>query len=217
MDVFLKYFSSYSLTIPFVISILRYKKIDDRFDPFVWMIWLGMTIEISGTLLLKFGYTNTWLINIYVLIEALLLCELFKRWQLFNAHSRLYPVLMSLIIVGWVVELLIHGSIYPAFSIFIICSSFFVVFTAIQGINTVLFKEPTHILENPVFLLSIGFVMFFTMAILLEMFWFYGLAKSRLFRIRVYQIFMYVNLITNFTYAYALLWIPLKRRYLLPS
>ena len=217
MDVFLKYFSSFSIVIAFVISVVRYKKIDEIFNPFVWMIWLGVMNEITGTILIKCGFTNTWITNIYVLIEALLLCELFKRWQLFNSHSRLYPVLMSLILVGWVVELLIHGSIHPAFSVFIICSSFFVVFTAIQGINTVLFKEPTHILENPVFLLSIGFVMFFTMAILLEMFWFYGLAKSRLFRIRVYQIFMYVNLITNFTYAYALLWIPLKRRYLLPS
>lgn len=217
MDVFLKYFSSFSIAIAFVISVVRYKKTDPQFHPFIWKIWCGMANETIGASLVLLGFTNVWLMNIFILIEALLLCELFKRWQLFNSHSRLYPVLMSLILVGWVVELLIHGSIHPAFSVFIICSSFFVVFTAIQGINTVLFKEPTHILENPVFLLSIGFVMFFTMAILLEMFWFYGLAKSRLFRIRVYQIFMYVNLITNFTYAYALLWIPLKRRYLLPS
>jgi hypothetical protein len=213
----LKYISTYSLAIPFIISIIRYKKLDERFNPFIWVIWLGMATEAINTLLLTCGQTNVWVTNIYVLIEALLLCELFRRWQLFSHHQWFYSLLMGFIIAGWLLELLVRGSLYPTFSIFIICSSFFLVFTSIQGVNTVLFKEPTHILKNPIFVLSIGFILFFTMAILLEMFWFYGLTKSRFFRIRVYQIFMYVNLITNFIYAYALLWIPLKRHYLLQS
>jgi len=210
----LKYISAFSIAIPFVTSIIRYKKLDKRFNPFIWVIWVGMSTEITSTLLIKFGYTNDWLTNIYILVEGILLFELFRRWQLFSHYRWFYLTILCLAISSWTMEWYIRESIYPPFSIFIINSSLIIVLSAVQGINTVLYKEPTHILKNPVFLLSVGFLLIFTMAILLEIFWFYGLTKSRFFRIRVYQIFMYVNLITNFIYAYAILWIPLNRRYL---
>lgn len=214
MSFTLKYISAFSIAIPFVTSIIRYKKLDKRFNPFIWVIWVGMSTEITSTLLIKFGYTNDWLTNIYILVEGILLFELFRRWQLFSHYRWFYLTILCLAISSWTMEWYIRESIYPPFSIFIINSSLIIVLSAVQGINTVLYKEPTHILKNPVFLLSVGFLLIFTMAILLEIFWFYGLTKSRFFRIRVYQIFMYVNLITNFIYAYAILWIPLNRRYL---
>lgn len=215
MSFTLKYISAFSIAIPFVTSIIRYKKLDKRFNPFIWVIWVGMSTEITSTLLIKFGYTNDWLTNIYILVEGILLFELFRRWQLLGQHRWFYLTLLGLVISGWIVEWYIRGSIYPPFSIFNIYSRFAIVLIAVQGINAVLFKEPTDVLKNPVFLLGVGFVLFFTLEILIEIFWSYGLTKSRLFRWSIYEIFDFVNLITNFIYAYAILWIPLSRRYLL--
>ena len=162
----------------------------------------------------KIWICNNWLTNIYTLVETTLLFELFRRWQLLGQHRWFYLTLLGLVISGWIVEWYIRGSIYPPFSIFNIYSRFAIVLIAVQGINAVLFKEPTDVLKNPVFLLGIGFVLFFTLEILIEIFWSYGLTKSRLFRWSIYEIFDFVNLITNFIYAYAILWIPLSRRYL---
>lgn len=208
------YISAFSLTIPFIISLIRYKKLDEKYSPFIWVIWFGMTTEIASILLIKYGYSNNWLTNIYTLVETTLLFELFRRWQLLGQHRWFYLTLLGLVISGWIVEWYIRGSIYPPFSIFNIYSRFAIVLIAVQGINAVLFKEPTDVLKNPVFLLGIGFVLFFTLEILIEIFWSYGLTKSRLFRWSIYEIFDFVNLITNFIYAYAILWIPLSRRYL---
>jgi hypothetical protein len=213
--MFLRYISAFSLVIPFIISIIRYKKLDKRFIPFVWVIWFGMTTEVASILLTKFGYSNNWLTNIYILVEGLLLFELFRRWQLFSHYRWFYMTILCLAISGWIMEWYIRESIYPPFSIFIIYSSFIIVLSAQQGIITVLFKEPTDVLKNPIILLSTGFVLFFAVAILAEIFWFHGIRKSSFFRINIYEIFQYVNLITNFIYAYAILWIPLNRRYLL--
>lgn len=118
MDPWLKYISAFSLSLPFIISIIRYKKLDERFNPFIWVIWVGMTTEIASTLLIKFGYTNNWLTNIYILIEALLLFELFRRWQLFDNHQWVYRTLLGLSLAGWVLELYVRGSIHLPFSIF---------------------------------------------------------------------------------------------------
>lgn len=212
----LMYISAFSLAIPFIISIIRYKKLDEKYNPFIWVIGFGMSTEIACILLIKYGYASNWLTNIYTLVETTLLFELFRRWQLLGQRRWFYLTILALTVSGWIVEWYIRESIYPVFSFFSICSSFIIVLTAVRGINTVLFKEPIDVLKNPVFLLSIGFVLFFTLGILVETFWFYGLIrKMRFLRINIYQIFQYVNLITNFIYAYAILWIPLSRRYLL--
>ena len=69
----------------------------------------------------------------------------------------------------------------------------------------------------PVFLISIGFIIYFTYEILVEAFSLYGLNNSLEFQKNVYMILTYLNLFVNLLYALAILWIPRKRVHMLLS
>ena len=82
-------------------------------------------------------------------------------------------------------------------------------------INRLILDERSGLIKNSVFLITIGFIVFFTYKILIEIFWVYGLNASRDFRVEVYRIMTYINLAINLIYALAVLWIPKKREYTL--
>ena len=73
---------------------------------------------------------------------------------------------------------------------------------------------PTRVLRNAAFLISIGFVLFFTCALVLEIFWMYGLSKTAQFRNMLLLVMAGVNAFTNLLFAYAILCIPTRFRYL---
>jgi hypothetical protein len=89
-----------------------------------------------------------------------------------------------------------------------------VVLLSIHSINGILFKE-REILKNPAFLICLGIVVFFTYKVVIEMFWIYGLRESRNFRLNVYIILVYINLICNLIYALAILWMRRKQAFTL--
>ena len=88
---------------------------------------------------------------------------------------------------------------------------------AINVTNSLIITEQRSLIKNPIFLLCISFIFFFTYTILVEIFWKYGLTKRSTFGFNVYIILEYVNLITNLVYALAILWMPRKQKFILRS
>src|SRR5688500_6803339 len=62
-----------------VIAIVRFRKINRVYYPFLYLIWLGCINELLGTILLKLGHGAAVNNNIYVLAEALLLLWFFRN------------------------------------------------------------------------------------------------------------------------------------------
>src|SRR5665647_455347 len=118
---------------------------------------------------------------------------------------------------------LILGKINFVSSWFRITYSFLIVLMGITGINKLMLLDinkpigmnSSNIFKNPVFLICIGSIVFFTFKLIVEIFWFYGLNASKDFRLDVYDILIYINLIVNLVYALAVLWIPAKQQYIL--
>jgi len=208
---------SLSIGIAAVISWVRIKKTDPAYLPFFILLWLGFTTEIVSILLMKKGYSNAVLYNFFSLFEAVVVIWQFKKWRLFGNKAKVYYLFQGLFFIGWVTELALRGGLNQFSSYFIIAYSTVIVFIAIGIINGVIFKESSPLLLNPVFLICMGLIIYFTYMALIEIFWLYGLNRSSAFRIRVYDIFAFINLFTNLLFAFATLWIPMKRQYLLQS
>jgi hypothetical protein len=208
---------SLSVGIGAVIGWVRVKKTDPAFLPFLILIWLGFTNEILSIILMKAGYSNAVYYNIFSLLEALIVNWQFRRWGLYGNNKRMYYIVQFLFVAGWVTEILTKGSIHTFNSYFIICYSTIIVILAINIVNKEMFKEPSSLLMNPVFLVCLGLIMYLTYTILVEIFWVYGLNSTKVFRVRIYEIFAYINLLTNLIFAFAILWIPMKRQYILQS
>lgn len=208
---------SFSISIAAFIGFIRFKKIDSTLYPFIFSIWIGFINEIISFLMTKNGQTTAINNNIYVLIEALLITWQFNNWGLFRRPWFLFPLVLILFIISWIIEYFFVYEITSIGSYFRVLYSFMIVLMSINVTNGLIVRDRRSILKNPVFLICIGFIFYYTYKVLVETFWIYGLNYSRGFRNNVYFILTYVNLFSNLIYALAVLWMPMKQRFTLPS
>lgn len=208
---------SLSVGIGAITGWIRFKKTDPAFFPFLILLWAGFVNELASILIISKGYSNAIYYNLFTLAEAIFISWQFYRWGLYGKRQRLYFSIQCLFIAGWLTEFLMRQNLQAFHSYFIIVYSTIIVFMSIHVLSNELFKEPGILFLNPVFLICMGFFVYFTYTILVEVFWMYGLNKSSVFRIRIYLVFSYINLITNLVFAFATLWIPKKPTYIMQS
>jgi hypothetical protein len=206
---------SLSVGIGAVIGWIRFKKIDPAFFPFLLLMWVALLQETLSIILSREGYSNALNYNIYSLAEALLLTWQFRRWGLFRGKVIIYPLIQWSYAGAWVIESLTIHSVNTFNSGFLIGYSFLILLMSVVMINRLLVREPYYLLRNSRFLILMALMIYFTYAVLVEAFWLFGLNRSRFFRIRIYEILSYINLFTNLIYAVAILWMPMKPRYIL--
>ncbi len=206
---------SLSIGIGAIIGWVRFKKTDPAFLPFLLLLTIGFINEIVSIILMKQGYDNIVNFNTFLLIESILLVWQFRRWGILR-KAGIYPLLLILFCGCWIVEsFFIPGISFNSY--FFMVQSFILVMISIHMINIISLQESTPLYKQPVFLICLGLIIFFTYAVLVEAFWIFGLSKSRLFRLRVFEIMSYINLVTNLIFAFAFLWIPMKPQYILRS
>lgn len=213
MDYHIIEILSYSIALPAILSLVKFKTFDVKFIPFLLFVWLGLLTEVFTTVMINSGYSNAAISNCYVLVEAMLILWQFKNWKLFDKAGKYYPGFVSLLGACWLAENLIFSSITRFNPYFKIVYSFSIVLMSIVLINRLIVSERKSLLQNPVFLACFAFVAFFTYKVLVEIFWLYGLNGSSNFRSNVYDILTFINLFANILYALATLWIPRKREY----
>ena len=206
-----------SLAIPAMIAIVRYPVIERKFYPFVILIWVGMANELIALLMIHFFRSNAINNNIYSLLEAFLITWQFRRWNLFRNNLKYYYLLQALFLIAWVAEDFIFLSLHVFNSYFNIIHGFVTVLLSINIINLLITGGQVKLTTNPIFLICIAFILYFTFTILIEIFWRYGFNESRDFRGNIYFILDFINLISNLIFAVALIWMPTKQKYILRS
>jgi hypothetical protein len=209
--------ASFSLSVGLgaIIGWVRFRKTDPAFFPFLLLLSLGLLNELVSIVVMYAGKPNALNYNLFALAEAMLVLWQFSRWGLFKGRRQFFYLLQIIIVAGCAAEWILYsnGRIYN--SHFIIGYSLLIVLMSILMINRLLFSVTDPLLREPVFLICTGFCIYFSYTVLVEAFWLYGLNHSKHFRLGIYDILSYINLFTNLLYAYALLWIPLKRQYIM--
>lgn len=204
---------SYSIVISAFIGLVKWKHIQERNYFFILFLWVGLLNELISTISIQLFKTNAVCSNIYIFISTLLLILQFKKWGLFSKYRFLYIFIIAITSSVWLWENFMYSSIFFFASISRIINGFFIVLMSIHFLNGLLNQEHETIAKNPIFLICISFIVFFTLKILVEIFWMYGLDASKNFRQSIYRIVTYVNLLVNILYAIALLWMPKKRKF----
>lgn len=204
-----------------VIALIKFNKISTLFYPFIFCVWAAGLNEILSYLLWKTGHFTTINNNIYVLAESVLFTLFFRNTGIFEKFPKLPVTLMAGFIFLWSWENFYFGKITYVSSWFRIVYSFIIVLMSITTVNRLLIldlNEPLEasppVIKNPVLLICIGSVAYFTFKVLVEIFWLYGLNAGKEFRNNVYEILAYVNLAANLIYALAILWAPPKQPYM---
>ena len=127
------------------------------------------------------------------------------------------PVIVALIISAWVLENFIFFKITRYNSYFLITYSFLVSFMSISIINRLIVTERKKLVKNPIFILCVAFVVYYTFSVLSEAFWIYGIDENYGLSIKIHSISVLTNFIAILLYSVAILWMPSKQKFTLPS
>jgi hypothetical protein len=203
--------STFSIFIPAIISLFRVNHYDRAYAPFVFFIWLGCANEVLSRMLIMYDYHTMVNNNIYVLLGSLLIILFFQKMGLFK-RKPMVPVLLALFYVSvWLSETFLLRSIHELSSYFRIVFSLTTVLLSISLIN-ILLVESGNLLKEGSFWICTGFTIQFTLKVLVEIFWLYGITNKE-FQLEVFNILLFANIFTNLTYALATLWMNRKKPY----
>jgi hypothetical protein len=207
---------SFSIGLAAIIGGLRYNRINPAYYPFLYCCWIGLMNECISFIESYKGHSNAINSNIYVLLEFILFIWQFYRWGFFGRHRYWWPV--PLIIIGgvWIWENFFPYRLDRFSSYFRVLYSFSLVLMSISILNRQIVREKQHLLKNPIALICLGTIIYYTYKVLVEAFWLYGLNQGSNFRNNVYLILAFINLFTNLIFALAVLWMPKKLRFTLP-
>lgn len=205
---------SFSILIGAVIGWIRFKKINPAYYPFIYLIWIGLLTEIVNFFLIKFHGNNVIVSNIYSLLEAIFYTWQFTKWRIIS--KRFCFVLIPAFIIFWIIEMF-TVSLSQVQIYFRLSYAFVIVLMSVSAINRLIFTERKNILKNSIFLISISCIVYFTVTVLIWAFWLYGTKVSQQFSGNLYGIHTWINLFTNLIFALAILWMPSRQRFSLPS
>lgn len=195
--------SAFSVVIPFILSLFLLKKRTRNYLPIIFVIWLGTLYEYTIDTIIFYNLYSQIYVNTYVILESLLIILQFHLWNIWRKSKLDFYLLIGLLIIFWFANNLFNNIIMHRTSFFIIVSSFLIVIKSIQQINITFYTEKKNLLSNAVFLFCCGFIIFFSYAIIVEIFNKTIGKTSNLFRYKVYNILVTVNLISNIIYACA--------------
>lgn len=205
-----------SVFLPAMVALIRSGKINRIYHPFLYVVWLGAINELISFVVGMYGIPVAYNNNVYVLLDGLLLLVFFRNFIFQRGKIYLYLIAGGLITL-WLVENLLLGKINAVSSYYRIAYSLVNVLCSITLINYLLANSRRLILKDPLFLVSAGLIMFYTIKILVEAFWLYGISLSPGFQYNIYFILISVNIIKHILYALAILWMPRKQIFTMPS
>lgn len=207
---------SASILIAALIAIFRFQKLDAGSYPFVICIWIGTINEIISITLQQQGHTTAINNNLYVFIEASLLLWQCWRWEAFDRKRVVFIPLFIVIPLVWITENFIFFTIKETNPWFRLSYSFVIVLLSINIMNKLIIEVRQPLCRHPVFLISAGWIIYFTYKLIIEACWITEAYATPGFMYNIYSIHIWVNCFTNLIFAIALLWMPKKLPFTLP-
>jgi len=213
---FLNELSTVSIGLAAVGGLVRYKYVLPVYRPFLFFIWIGTFNEALSWVLIEVNRNNVINSNIYVLVEYMILLLIFFRWN-DDARKNRYYFLLAAGAAIWFTDNFIIHSLNTINSLFRVFYSIVVLFLSINQINKLIVYEKKKLIRNAMFQVCMAFVFFYSYKAFIETFYILQLPFSKLFYMNLFQVLLFVNLFTNLVYAIAVLCIPTKREFSLPS
>jgi hypothetical protein len=200
------------IVIPFLMGVLKYKKMDGSFRPFIFLLFAGILAELSSFILIALLHrSNAPAIKIYSLAECIIILWLFCRWGLFDSRKSYFYILLIICIIFWLLEEIVFGGILNFIPFFRIFYSFLIVLISINQINyLMLVNVGRNLFRNARFIICIAFIIFFIYQILYEAAYFVADHSTENYSLtnNIISLFGYINLLVNILYIAAVYFIP---------
>ncbi len=217
MNYWLVVIFSFSIIIAATIGWVRFRKINPAYYPFSYCIWLAFLNEILSFIFAQTIRDNSVNNNLYALAESLLIVWQFRNWGIFKNKDNLFYTVLAIFTAGWVTDHFILNHLTTFTYHYRIAYSFVTVLFSVNMINTVIVRERKSLLKNPAFLICTAYVINFTYYVMYMTLYLYSSEINWDFLNKLTGIMPYANLLSNLLFALAVLWIPARQRFTLPT
>lgn len=202
---------SLSILIPSVTGLVRYRYIPVSYRPVLYLLFIGLLNEVICYTF--FYYTsNAVPTNIYFLGEFLLFAMQFRRWKNILKIKLFYKTLIGSMTGVWIFENIILGKIVVFSPLFQVSYSLVLVLLAVNQLNWLIVNKKNNIVTDPIFIICITIIMYFSYKVLTEVFYYY--APQSLLKNHIFVIEAYLNVAYNIMLAIAIVCIPRKRDFI---
>jgi len=205
---------TYSILLPAIAGIIRYKLVLKDFRPFFWLLWLGVINETVSVISIYSITSNSVNSNIYVFLEFCFILLLYYRWR--DSRPRNFIVLGVLGLLVWVSDNILMHHITENNSLFRMFYSFVIVFLSIDMVNRILVLDTSPVYKNPMFLIAFAFVFYYAFKGYVESFNVLHLGLSRETLNSLWKILYFVNVVANLIFTTAVLCMPKKQKFIMP-
>jgi len=200
------------VVIPLAIGLIRFNKTVSSYQPFLLLLALAFISEsISFICIEVLSTSNAIPFNLYGLAECMVVLYQFYVWGFLKRKIRLYIVLATGLVAGWVAENLLYAQIENFSPVFRVTYAFIEVLLSINEINYLIVQDNKNLLRNSRFLICLGFIMIFIYQIIYEASFFVG--SDTILTLKIVFMFNYINAFVNLIYVLAVLFIPVKTAY----
>jgi hypothetical protein len=207
-------FLTYSILLPAVAGIIRYKSVLKDFRPFFWLLWLGVLNETISVVSIYTVRSNTVNSNIYVFLEFCLILLLYYWWN--ERRARKFIVLGAIGLVVWLCDNFFINHITDNNSLFREFYSLIIVFLSIDVINRVLVYDMSEVYKNAMFLIAFAFVFYYGFKVYVESFNVLHIGLSSEMLASLWKILYFVNVVANLIFTIAVLCMPKKQKFIMP-
>lgn len=200
---------SLSVLFPFLIGLLRWRVISQRYYPLFIVFCFALLVEIL------YAFTSkdmAWVPgnNLYILVESILIPLQFIAWGYMDKKHKALYIVTGILILGWITEHLIIGNItrlYPYFRMFY---SLLIVLLSINMLNYLVIHEERNLIRHPVFIICTGFIIFFTYQLVYEGIYHVVSNLESINTSKLNAAFSIINAICNILYGIAFLLVPTR-------
>ena len=211
MSTFVSFLFSQSILLPLIIGLIRIRKIQSSYYPFLALIMLGALSEICSFLSIRYFKSNAIVSNTWCLVECILILYQFYRWRFHTRPRAWYWVVPALCVLAWLTENIVFMQITRFGHVFRISYAFLLVMLSINEINYLITHENRQLFKNARFLICMGFIIFFLYQILFECsLYIVETEGNATISNKIIRLQMYVNVLTNTIFAVAMLFIPAR-------
>lgn len=205
----LYFFLSLVVLFPWIAGLVRFRNMRRMYRPFIVLLTIAVITEIVSRITIDYFKNNNATINIYSLIEYILIISQFYFWRYFSRTRRWYPYFGLLCVIIWIVENIFFGRVFnDVGTVFRVSSSFIVVILSINEINYLIIHENRNLLKNARFLICAGFLIYFLYEVLLEGSIYISTREENSTASKIINLSMYVNVVVNIIYGIAVCLIP---------
>lgn len=208
---------SQSILLPLIAGLIRFRRIDESYQPFFILMLVGLLAEITSYILIGgFHYLNNAVpSNIFSLVEWYLIAWQFHVWGFLKQKKSIFYALLLLSTLVWITENIGFRKINEFSPYFRFFYYFMIVLLSVNKINFMITHYNRNLFRNPSFIICIGLIIYFIYKILYE--WAYQVSSFGASEITSTIIYLmaYVNILINIIYAIAFLLVPAKVKFTL--